>query len=95
MFAYFDIRVACLWVLSCIGAVSILEKAMPDIGFIPEVIVGTIVGWAVLTSYQAALQDLSIGAIDKTLAWLDHKGYISRDVIMNELASVEGESNDD
>lgn len=95
MFNYFDLRMWCLWALSCIGAISILDKAMPDFGFVVEVVVGSLVGWAIMTSYTAALQDLSLGAIDKTLAWLDNKGYISRDAIMNEIANSAGDDDDE
>lgn len=95
MFSYFDLRMYCLWGLSCIGAVSILEKVMPDFGFVIEVIIGSLVGWAIITSYTAALQDLSLGAIDKTLAFLDAKGYIDRDSVVREITASAGEDDDE
>jgi hypothetical protein len=73
-----------MWALSCVGAISIVEKLPFEIGFLTEIVVGFVVGWAILTTYTAAVQDISLNSIDKTLAWLDDKGYIDRETILNK-----------
>jgi len=92
MFLHFDLRMYCLWGLSCIGAVSILRMVIPDFGFITQVIVGSVVGWAILTLYSEALSDISVDAVNKTLEYLDDKGYINSDNVLREV--VNGAKND-
>ncbi len=83
MFFLQNPRLACMWALSCIGAVSILEKLNLELSFFMELTAGLVVGWAILTTYTAAVQDIALNSIDKTLAWLDDKGYIDRETILN------------
>ncbi len=84
MFFLQNPRLACMWALSCVGAISILEKLPFETSTFTEIVFGFVVGWAILTTYTAAVQDISLNSIDKTLAWLDDKGYIDRETILNK-----------